>query len=323
MATCGRCGTSLALASLAIDVHPPRASARAKRWRRFLPAGRFAFGRQLGELARQMTGFSPGDGPASPVLLRLVVPGWAQAFLGHARRGKWFLGAYLGCLLLGLLMLGSPLGSVWLGLALAVHLSSALDVVMVGAAPSRISRCLLCCILLVVGIYVPAIWLGSQLASPRRILQPLGVLQAGDVVLVDLQSYRWRRPEPGEVVLYNAVPAHVPGRYGLRNAQYRIDGERIDRILAGPGQVVELADDRLLVDGQRVEYAALNPQRVSANLKLTVPKGCYLILPSTALAEQHNLQRLDWQSIGLIPAEQIEGKVWLRNYPFWRFWWLG
>ena len=35
--TCGRCGASLQLASLAIDVHPPRAGRAAKRWRRWFP----------------------------------------------------------------------------------------------------------------------------------------------------------------------------------------------------------------------------------------------------------------------------------------------
>ena len=38
---CGRCGATLQVASLPIDVNPPRASEAAKRWRRWFPTTRY------------------------------------------------------------------------------------------------------------------------------------------------------------------------------------------------------------------------------------------------------------------------------------------
>jgi signal peptidase I len=320
---CGRCGASLQLAALAIDVHPPRASAWAKRSRRVLPPGRLGIRRRLGVFAQGLTGLRITDVPAAPVLLRMVVPGWPQAHLGHERRGRWFLGTYLGCLVPGLLMAGSPLGSVLLGLAVATHLSSVLDIVLAGAQESRVARAILCCGVVAGVVYLPFGWLASQVASPRRILQPVGPFARGDVVLVNSRIYRWRQPAPGDVVLYDVVPFRIPGRTVLGgNAVLAVGGERIDRILAGPGQTLQIKEGRLTVDGQAVVYSALNPARLPATLKVEVPENSYLILPTTAVVDRFDLQQLDWHLLSVVPAEQVIGKVWLRHHPVWRFWWI-
>jgi hypothetical protein len=319
---CGRCGASLRLAALAIDVHPPRASAWAKRSRRLLPTGRLGIRRSLGAIAQGLTGLRIADVPAVPVLLRMIVPGWPQVHLGHHRRGRWFLGAYLGCLVPGLLMAGSPLGSVLLGLAVATHLSSVLDIVLAGAAESRAARAILCCGL-VIAVYLPAGWLALQFALPRRIVQPVGPFARGDVVLVNSCIYRWRQPAPGDVVLYDVVPFRIAGRtVGGQNAVLAVAGERIDRILAGPGQILEIKEGRLTVDSHALEHSALNPAALPATLKVEVPENAYLIVPTTSAMDRFNLQPSDWHAVSVVPAEQVIGKVWVRHHPFWRFWWI-
>ena len=320
---CGRCGASLRLAALAIDVHPPRASAWAKRSRRVLPPGRLGVRRSLGAIAQGLIGLRIADVPAVPVLLRMVISGWPQAHLGHDRRGRWFLGAYLGCLVPGLLMAGSPLGSILLGLAVATHLSSVLDIVLAGAAESRAARAILCCGVVAGVVYIPVGWLASQVASPRRLLQPIGPFARGDVVLVNSGIYRWRQPAPGDVVLYEVVPFRIPGRTVRgQNAVLAVEGERIERILAGAGQTLEIKDGELTIDGQKVAYSALNPTALPAKLKVEVPENSYLILPTTSLAGHFDLQPSDWHALSVVPADEVIGKVWLRHHPFWRFWWI-
>lgn len=134
--TCGRCGASLQLAALAIDVHPPRASPAAKALRRWLPM--LWLRNQLrGVLsamlaARKMLRW-PSGWPAPRLLLRTIVPGWAHWYLGRTRRALWVFGWYLAFLLAGLLLLGTSLGWTLLILAVFLHAVSIADIV--GRAP--------------------------------------------------------------------------------------------------------------------------------------------------------------------------------------------
>ncbi len=322
LVSCGRCGASLQLGALTIDVNPPRAGKWSKRLRTWLPTARFGLRRQGATVAKELTGLRISDAPAVPVLLRLIVPGWPQKHLGHANRARWFLRGFLACLVPGILLVGSPLGSVLLGLAVAVHLSSALDLVLTGDPRSRAARAILCCALVLTVVYVPAGWLGWQVAAPRRMQQNVGPFASGDVVLVNSAVYAFRDPAPGDVVLYATNPTTVSGWYHGRNANYLVAGERIDRILAGPGQTLEIDAGQLLVNGQPAAHSALNPAHLPATLKVEVPESSYLILPTTALGDEIGMRGLDWQSLSVVRSEQIVGRAWLRHYPFWRLWWI-
>ena len=71
----------------------------------------------------------PSDLQTPSVLLRMIVPGWAQRYAGRPTRGKWMFWCYLGLLLPGLLFLGTGLGWLLLGLAISLHAASVLDIV--------------------------------------------------------------------------------------------------------------------------------------------------------------------------------------------------
>ena len=108
---CGRCGAQLTLSTAAIDVHPPRASARAKQLRRWLPAqrlstsGREVMTRLFGVLRPQFEWPCSSQG----VFLRMAVPGWPQRYLGHQHRARFIFGLYLALLLAGLASIGTTL----------------------------------------------------------------------------------------------------------------------------------------------------------------------------------------------------------------------
>lgn len=85
---CGRCGAHLRLGSVAvaIDVHPPRASQHAKRWRRrfrTVPSLRTPLAEMLQNMRRAVLGgWEPPDVPAAGVIRRMIVPGWPQIYCG-------------------------------------------------------------------------------------------------------------------------------------------------------------------------------------------------------------------------------------------------
>ena len=102
--TCGRCGASLQLASLAIDVHPPRASRAAKRWRRWFPIAR------MEPVSRCATLPAVGYPAGRPICRRRRAladdrPGWAQ-YVGRPARAGGYSGA-TGAPVLGTAVLGT------------------------------------------------------------------------------------------------------------------------------------------------------------------------------------------------------------------------
>jgi hypothetical protein len=107
------------LASLAIDVHPPRAS-RAARWRRHwlpiywlthgLPVVRFASGisgrisRGISDLVARIKAIPWRSAvPWIGLVLRTIIPGWAHWHTGRRTRAVWIFACYLGLLVLALL----------------------------------------------------------------------------------------------------------------------------------------------------------------------------------------------------------------------------
>jgi hypothetical protein len=174
-------------------------------------------------------------------------------------------------------------------------------------------------VFLFLGVYLPAGWLVSWVATPARLQLDAGPFEAGDVVLYSPLLRRYYDPRPGDVVLYNHQGG---GNYPLpppRHGYIRIPpGQRIDRILAGPGDQIYCKDGRLTVNDQPSPLQPLNPEARLPNLTLTVPAGPYLILPSAGPAIPDGLPEHLWRELCLVSASAIEGRVLLRSYPLTR-----
>src|SRR3954463_389604 len=107
---CARCSGLLNLADMAIDVHPPRATALGKLvqfpWR-----FRFIGDRALNSLAATFSRFWRAS--VAPVNLNLgtalrgIVPGWANYHTGHPLQALAFFVGYLLLALSGIAFLGS------------------------------------------------------------------------------------------------------------------------------------------------------------------------------------------------------------------------
>src|SRR5580692_5370624 len=159
---CGRCTTSLGLATAVMDVHPPRASRTAKRARRVLPIKKAWFRTRDALHADDVSArlrHASGSLPPFPIFARMIIPGWSHFFLKQRLRGHLFFWGFVTCLLPSFLMYGSTWGSVWFGLAFSVHSSAALDIVTQTFADAgmrdRMARSIGVSLVLGVCLYLP------------------------------------------------------------------------------------------------------------------------------------------------------------------------
>lgn len=319
MAVCGRCGASLQLNAVAIDVHPPRASAHAKLLRRWFPLRTWYY--RLATLlesvhVRRLPRLGVSQSTAG-VLVRMAAPGWAQAYLGQRVRGFAFFGAFVGCTLLGLGLFGSLVGNLFLGLAAGVHLGAMIDVIWGGSNDLRVrlNYLAVAAVCTAVFLYGPVVALAGRYAVPVRLRLGVAPFQAGDIVVYNPSAYAHSAPVSGDVVLYDIPATRIPGNRNGHAAAYLVQGPRIDRILAGPGQKVAFRGSGLLVDGRSSPWLPLNPQQMPASGELTVAFNSYLIVPSTDPIAPQWVSTDGMLRVGVVPAQAIRGRAQLLHRP--------
>src|SRR5271157_170727 len=326
---CGRCGSLLELKGAAIDVHPPRASSRAKRRRRWVPARRYyqardaiqdSLDRTAGTLIQDLR----VPLPEPDIAPRLIVPGWAHIHAGLVLRGRIFLGVFLTLLAIGLLLWGSQLGAICIGFAFSVHVSSVLDILNRQGTvrfPSLVLTSLLAALVVGVFLYWPIGWAASHVAAVREYSYDSTLFRQSDVVLINEWAFLLREPRPGDVVLYETNFA-TGIRVGTAfHVQYMLrENEAVERVVGGPGDHVLWDHGSLSINDSPVTWTPLLPQRLPARLEITVPENSYLILPSTSQASNFDGSSEGWKARSLARREQIEGTAYLRLQPLYRLW---
>ncbi|XP_002986265.2 chloroplast processing peptidase [Selaginella moellendorffii] len=140
-------------------------------------------------------------------------------------------------------------------------------------------------------------------AEPRRIqsLSMFPSLDVGDHIFVDKVTYRFRKPEVNEIVLFKG-PAALIEDFGSRAVF-------VKRIVAMPGDFVEVSDGSLLVNGAcREEAFILEPHKYEMKRR-QVPKGCVFVL-----GDNRNLSN-DSHVWGPLPLKNIVGRSAGRFWP--------
>lgn len=327
--SCGRCGSSLHLATAVIDVHPPRASTWSKRARSWIPfRGVFVARDQVAQAVQQLaSGLHASTAivmPPLPVMARTIVPGWALIYSGHSALGWIFFGVYLGFLALGMLFWGTVLGSFLLGFAFSAHVSATLSVLWNSTADvrSRLFASGLVMFCLGICVYGPVLWLLGNVASPQTVAFNAEPLKMNDVLLHNRWAYLRSSPQVGDVVLYRNEHYPLISRPGLMHTVFRFQGNHIDRIVAGPGDRVVLKQGQLAVNGIPATRLPLNPDRLPETLEVTVPRQSYAIFPTASPRPDTALTIQQWQTLCIIPITSIEGTVYLRHQPLSRWWWI-
>ncbi|MBI2774192.1 MAG: signal peptidase I [Chloroflexi bacterium] len=131
----------------------------------------------------------------------------------------------------------------------------------------------------------------------QRSMDP--TLFQSDRVLVSKVDYRFDRPRPGDIVVFNpAADAPIPF---------------VKRIVAVGGDVVDLRDGQLYVNGALAVFpeahGVTGPQSPQVVYPYTVPQGYFFALGDNRLGSQ------DSRSYGAWANSSIIGKLILRFWP--------
>jgi signal peptidase I len=153
-----------------------------------------------------------------------------------------------------------------------------------------------------------ALFLRVFIAEPRYIpsdsMAP--TLLIGDRLIVDKVSYRLRPPLVGEIVVFRAPPV-------LQAEGFTPDQALIKRIIATPGQTVEVADGVVIVDNQvlKEDFIAEPPDYQMRPVQVP-PEAVFV------LGDNRNNSR-DSHVWGSLPQASIIGRALFRFWPFNRF----
>jgi len=313
---CARCGASLALATAAIDVHPPRAGRLSRLspplWRLW-----YAVGRMGAKVSPALTAAFASRAAITnfdlPTLLRCIIPGWPQYHRGDRPVAAVYFVGYLSLLLPGIIFAGTWLGSLLLGLAGAMHIVAVCDaVVSAFATPSdRIAFTLVCGLVLCFAVYLPVGWLISRVATPISINMTIPPFQQGEV----LWYTRVATPSPGDLVLYTMPRVTAAGRMFGGNANYVFQGQWIGRVMAMSGQNVSVDKGRWLVDGMSNKWQPTDSPMLTEGTSWVVPDGHAFIFPEGLVPGGAQLDLGTLQQLYVVPVARIAGRLYFRSSP--------
>lgn len=126
----------------------------------------------------------------------------------------------------------------------------------------------------------------------------------GEYLVVDELTYRFRGPERGEVIVF---------KFPKDPSQYYIK-----RIIGLPNETVEIKDNQVVLYNDEFREGLVldesvylaNGQYLWGNVKMTLGGNEYFVLGDNRGASSDSRQ---W---GVLPQENIIGRVWVRAWPF-------
>jgi signal peptidase I len=117
----------------------------------------------------------------------------------------------------------------------------------------------------------------------------------GQRLLVNKASYWFGEPQRGDVIIFHHP--QEPSRILVK------------RVIALPGEWVEIRDGRVYINDEPLVEPYVADQANDFYHRTQVPDNCYF-----ALGDNRN-HSTDSRSWGVLPRENIIGKVWLRYWP--------
>lgn len=156
----------------------------------------------------------------------------------------------------------------------------------------------------VIGVAVLLAWFVMtfvvvRMKVPTGSMKP--TIQVGSSFFVDKISYYFRKPNPGDIIVF----WHKEGDKRVRY---------VKRLIAVGGQTVEIKDGDIYINGHKLEGPAFDryyycyPNRMN-NCKWTVPEGKYFVLGDNS---RNSLDSRYW---GFADAKDFIGEPFLRVWP--------
>ena len=126
-------------------------------------------------------------------------------------------------------------------------------------------------------------------------------LSDGDHVLIDTLSYRIGSPKRNDIIAFKPNGSDTSHIY-------------IKRVIGLPGETIQIRDGMIYINGkvylEKTDSPAItNPGLASEEIKLGVTE--YFVLGDN----RNNSEDSRYADVGLVDADYIEGRVWLRILP--------
>jgi signal peptidase I len=147
-----------------------------------------------------------------------------------------------------------------------------------------------------------AIGIRSFVAEARYIpsgsMEP--TLQINDRLIIDKISYNFRQPQRGDIVVFSPTDA-------LKQQNFK--DAFIKRVIALPGETVEVKGGRVYVNGQSLREQYIEEEPEYSYGPVTVPEDNYLVL-----GDNRN-NSYDSHYWGFVPRKNIIGRAIVRFWP--------
>ena len=125
-----------------------------------------------------------------------------------------------------------------------------------------------------------------------------------DYLVIDELSYRWREPRRGEVIVF---------RFPDNPSQFFIK-----RVIGVPHDKISVEQGRVVVHNSQLEQGAVIDEsdyltlgtRTGGDVTIELGDEEYFVLGDNRAASS------DSRSWGVLPKDQIVGRVWIRAFPF-------
>ncbi|NND03183.1 MAG: signal peptidase I [Acidimicrobiia bacterium] len=144
-------------------------------------------------------------------------------------------------------------------------------------------------------------------------------LQVDDRILVNKLSYRFGEPERGDVVVFDQTPDEGESLIGalLRNLAESVgartpEADLIKRVVALPGETIEIRDNTVFIDGEALDEPYLQPAtrtRWENSDPLLVPDNEFFVMGD------NRTRSLDSRRFGPITREEIIGRAFVIIWP--------
>lgn len=151
-------------------------------------------------------------------------------------------------------------------------------------------------------------------------------LQVDDRVMVNKLSYTFGGPERGDIVVFDSPFAAASDDESFVAAAWRavkeslgiqtalVPDDLIKRVMALPGETIEIRDNSVLIDGTTIDEPYLSPGVIMQDFgPQTIPDGMVFVMGDNR-GSSH-----DSRKFGAIPQETIVGRAFVLLWPFGRF----